>query len=609
VLTPLRLVVDPRSQGHNYFSFGRLAPEVTHAQLVSEVTAFTDRFDRAHPGIVDEQASFRVIAYNEFLVGDRLRTAIWVLFAAVTAVLLIACANVTNLLLGRADGRRRELAVRAALGAGRFRIISHLLTESLLLAFMGGGLGLLFARWWLEGILAFAPEGIPGLERVELSIPVLGFALAVSVVTGILVGLGGSVSVLRQDVASTLKEAGRAQTGAPGRVQARGLLIMMETAFAVVLLIGAALLLVSFHRLRAVEPGFDPEGVYTIEMRIPADRYATTEATWRFESEVLAALRALPGVAAAGSASNLPLVRGLNSGATVVSDGERQHDIIEFRAVSPDFLGIVGVPVLRGRGFTEADRAGAPPVALVNEAFVRRFFADGEPLGAQVSVDGPDRTVVGVLGDTKDMGLRRDPWPTVFAPRAQASDGATRGMNEWFIAAFAIRAQNATALVPALRRAVQQADPEQPILRMRPMREVVESTIANEQFNARLLATFGGLALLLTAIGVYGVVSYSVGRRTHEIGLRMALGARRSRVVGLVVRQVMAVVAIGLTIGLVAAFALSRLLAGILFGVGTTDPATFLAVTLLIAGVALIASYIPARRASRVDPLTALRAD
>ena len=608
VLAPLRLVVDPRSQGHNYFAFGRLAPEVTRDQLASEVAMLEARFVDAYPGVVSERESFSFIGLRDLLVGDFLRTAVWLLFGAVGTILLIACANVTSLLLGRADARRREVAVRTALGAGRARVVGQVMAESLLLTLAGGALGLLFARVGLDAILALAPEGVPGLDQVGLSVPVLGFALAVSVLTGVGVGVAGALSALRSDLGA-LREGGRGQTSSAGRIQVRGLLIMGESAFSVVLLVGAGLLLASFFRLRAVDLGFEPEGLFAMEVRLPTDRYGNTEATWRFESQVLERLRALPGVTAAGSAANLPLVRGPNLGVTVLSPGERQHDVVEFRAVSPDFLDILGTRLVAGRGFDQSDGAASPPVAVVNEAFVRRFFTNEEALGATISIDGPERVVVGVLRDVRDMDLRRDARPTVFAPRSQAGDGATRVMNDVFAAAFAIRVEDARGLEAAFRRAVQDVDPDQPILRMRPMTEVVMASIARERFNVRLFVTFGALAMVLTAIGVYGVVSYSVGLRTHEIGLRMALGARRGGVVGLVVSRGMVMVLIGVAIGLLAASAASRLLAGMLFGVSPGDPAIFAGVACLIATVALVASYVPARRASRVDPMIALRAD
>lgn len=613
VLVPLRLVLRPGDHsgevGHNYFSFGRLAPGVSLDRLGSEVEAFRDRFADAFPDVDLEDGSFQFAPLEDYYVGDALRTTVWLAFGAVALVLLIACANVANLLLARSEARRQELAVRAALGASRGRIAGQLVAESLLLGLLGGALGLLLAKWGLDAILALAPEDTRGVERVGLSLPVLGFAFAVSALTGLGVGLSGGVSVVRRDLAGTLREGGRAHTASRGRLRARGLLTMAEAAISVVLLVGAGLLLTSLLRLRAVDFGFQPEGVYTVELRLPPERYATTASTWLFESQVIERLRALPGVTAAGSASNLPLVRGLNTWAEVLTPGERRGDVIELRGVSPSFPEIVGMRVTDGRGFTDADRAGAPAVAVVNEAFVRRFFANEDPLGATISVDGPDRTVVGVVRDVKDFGPRGNTRPTAYAPRSQLGDGATRLMNWALAPAFVLRTNTSMALAAGIRRTVQEVDPNQPILRMRPLGDIVAASMANDRFFLRLLGTFAGLALALTAVGVYGVVSYAVGQRTHEIGLRMALGAGRRGVVGLVVRQGMLNVAVGLAGGLVAAYGLSDLLADLLFGVTPTDPTTFGAVTLLLAAVAGLACYVPARRASRVDPMIALRGE
>ncbi|HEX7049887.1 MAG TPA: ABC transporter permease [Longimicrobiales bacterium] len=608
VLAPLRLVVDPRDQGHNYRAFGRLEPGISRERLQAEADAFTERFAAMDPGAIDGGQHFETATYRDYLVAGR-DTAVWVLFGAVGLVLLIACVNVANLLLGRVAARRAELAVRAALGAGRGRILGHLLAESVLLGLAGGGAGLVLAAWGLDAVLALAPAGVPGLDRVGLDTRVLGFALAVSLATGIAVGLAGAVRAARPDVADVLREGGRTRAGGARRLHARGLLVAAEAAFSVVLLIGAGLFIVSYFRLSGVELGFEPEGVYTAELALPPERYTTTAATWRFERQVLDRIRGLPGVVAAGSASNLPLERGLNTGARILSPGPRRGDVIEVRAVSPDLLRTLGATVVSGRGFTESDDAGAPPVALVNEAFVRRFLADYDPLGARIAVDRPERVVVGVVRDIKDIDLDASARPTAFIPRAQLSDGMTRAMNNWFMAAFAVRTDNPAAVVAALREAIHEADSQQPILRLRPMTEVVGASIAAERFRARLLTTFAGLALVLTAIGIYGVVAYTARQRTHEIGIRVALGAKHGNVVGLVVRQGMAMVAVGLGIGLVAAFALSRVVASMLYEVSATDPGTFTAVALVLGGVGLLASWIPARRAARVDPMVALRAD
>ncbi|MGH7577546.1 MAG: ABC transporter permease [Longimicrobiales bacterium] len=631
LLVPLRLDVDPRVEAHDYLSFGRLAAGVTADRIEAEAAELTRQFGRAYPGMIEAGSAFRFETYTNYvvdtIVGGTVRSTVWLLFGAVGLLLLIACANVASLLLARAETRRQELAVRAALGAGRGRLIGQLVAEGLMLGLLGGALGSVLAGWGIDVILALSPARVPGLDHhIELSLPVLGFAFATSVLTGVGVGLAGSVHALRADLASTLRDAGRSVAlGHRAGRNARGLIITLETSVSVVLLVGAGLLLASLLRLREVDLGFEPERAYAVELRLPPERYATTDATWRFEREVIERLHALPGITAVASASNLPLVRGLNIHVNVLEAGEPQDDArprtIEYRAVSAAFLGVIGTAIIEGRGFSETDVAGAPPVALVNETFVRRFLAGDDPLGTMLSagyssVDptapalfDAERTVVGVVRDVKDFGPRGSARPTVYAPRSQVGDALTRRMNEVFAPAFVMRAANPTALEAGIRRVVHEVDPDQPILRIRPLTDVVAAAIANDRFFLRLLGTFATLALVLTAVGVYGVVSYAVGQRTHEIGLRMALGAGRRGVLGLVIRQGMASVVVGLAIGLVAAYALSRLLAGLLFEVAATDPTTFAGVALLLATVSVIACYIPARRASRLDPMIALRAE
>lgn len=618
VLAPLGLARSPNEGGNNYAVLGRLAPGATVRQAEEEARALTSRFREEHPGSAREQDGLTLTDVRKFAAGSAAPT-LWILFGAVGFVLLIACTNVVSLLLARTAARRSELAVRTALGARRARLVGQLVAESVLLALAGGALGLALAAAGLRALVALAPEGTAGLHHAELSLAVYGFALVVSLTVGVVVGLASAWRGARpHDLMRTLREEGRSRMAGRASGRLRYVLLGAQAMLSVVLLVGAGLLMASFFRLKGVELGFGTDGLAAMELRLPPERYADTESTWRFEQAVMERLARHPAITAVGSASSLPLVRGLNMPATIEGPGPVPEGIqvVEYRAVSPAYFRTLGATLRQGREFTGEDGVGAPPVAVVNEAFAKHFFG-GDALGGRLTVgkgfgggqEEAQREIVGVIGDIRDIGLDQEARPTVFVPRAQAVDGITAAMNGWFPITVVVRATDFEAAADAMRAAASVVDPLQPVLRIRSIEQVVSTSVAEHRFRVLLLGTFAAVALVLTGIGIYGVVSYAVRQRTHEIGVRMALGARRVAVVRMVVRQGMRSVLLGLGLGLALAYVLARALAGLLYEVSPADPVTFAAVALVLTAVAALACYLPARRAARVDPVVALRSE
>lgn len=615
LLTPLRLVADPRDGGSNYVTVARMAPGVSRAQAEAEMRALSERFRREHPRNAGERGHMTLQDYGRWEMGGLTNLA-WLLFGAAGFFLLIACANVANLLLARVTARQGELAVRAALGAGRGRILRHLLGESLVLALLAAAVGAVLGAAMLRVLTAAAPAEITPLRDLRLNTLVLGFAVALSLAAGLAVGAVGAWRATRRDPADALRGQRRGQTASRAQGRARRVLVGAEAMLAVLLLVGAGLLIGTLYRLARVELGFRPQGVLTAELSVSPERFPNTAVTWSFERRVLEELAGAPGVAAAATASALPLGRPLNIPVEVGEPGAEQRETaVQYRAVSAEYFRALGVSALDGRLLGAEDRAGSAPVAVVNEAFARRFFAGRAAVGAALhagappDLDDPARSIVGVVPDLRDIALQDAPTPTIFVPRLQVGDGLTRAMNGWFPAAVVVRATDADAAAAAIRRAVAAADPQVPLLRLRSLQELMSASVSLQRFIALLLGVFAGLALLLTAVGIYGTVAYAARLRTHEIGVRMALGARAEDVLRLVVAQGMRAVLVGLALGVVASLALTRLLGWLLYGVRPTDPLTFAAVALLLAGVALFASWLPARRAARVDPMVALRTE
>jgi len=583
---------------------GRLKAGVTQAQAQAEMDGIAERQARDYP---QTHGGWRVwlTPLSNQIVGQT-RRPLLILLGAVGFLLLIACANIASLLLARAASRRREIAVRAAIGAGRARIIRQLLTESLLLATLGGGLGLLLGYWGLDLLLSFIPPTVPRLQDISLDTHVLLFTASISILTGALFGLVPAWQASNVNLIEALKDAGRANSAGRG-IRSHNLLVTVEVALAAVLLVGAVLMLQSFQRLLAVDPGFKPDGVATFEMSLPRARYPDGGRRARFVEQALAQLSGLPGVRSVGAISNLPLSGNESMDYIAIEGAEPtprgKEPLAEDRAITPGYFEAMGVNLVSGRDFDATDGAGKPLVSIVNETLAQRFFPEGDAVGKRIKrvlSDQDWRTIVGVVRDVRGFALEAQARPQIYHPHAQASYGAM---------AMVARA-DATAL-PSLRSAIQrefkQLDAELPVANYRMMPELVAKAVARPRFSALLLGLFAAAALMLTVVGLYGVVAYRVNQRTREIGIRMALGARRRNALALVIGQGMRPAIAGALIGMASAFGLMRLLAGQLYEIKPTDPATFGIVALGLLLVSLVACYIPARRATKIDPMVALR--
>jgi putative ABC transport system permease protein len=587
-------------------AIGRLKPGVSLAQAQAEMSSIAQRQAQDHP---DTNAGWlvRLVSLKDQVVG-KTRPLLLVLLGAVAFVLLIACADVANLLLARAAARQKEIAIRAALGAGRRRVIRQLLTESVLLSSLGGALGLLVAYWGVEVLIAASPTNIPRLRDTTLDLWVLGFTAGISLLTGILFGLAPAVQATRTNLSEALKDGGRGSATAVQR-RLHSLLIVSEVALALVLLVGAGLLIRSFSRLMAVDPGFNPQSVLAMDVMLPGAKYRTQESRRNFYQQVLARVETLPGVSAAGGISDVPLsgAEGLYGlaieGQPPVSRGQEPNT--DGRYVTTNYFRAMGVPLLEGRAFTESDVAGRPEVAIINETIARQLFPGEDPIGKRIKLGRADDsneswlTVVGVVGDVKSAALESAPRPQVYRPFMQFS---------WTNLSLVIRTESdPLQLASAVRSEVKAIDPNQPVANVRTMEQAVTESVARRRFIMLLLSLFAAMALVLTVVGLYGVISYSVTQRTHEFGVRMALGAQARDVLRLVVRDGLRLTALGVGIGLAAAFALTRGMASLLFNVSASDPLTFALVTALLVVVAIVSSCIPARRATKVDPIIALR--
>jgi putative ABC transport system permease protein len=600
-------------RGAHYLKvIARLAPGVTVDQASAQMAAIGRVLELRYPD-TNTGVSASAVGLRDALVGD-VRPALLILLGAVGFVLLVACANVANLLLARTAGRRRELAVRSALGAGRDRLVRHVLTESVLLALAGAAAGLLLAVLGLQLLLTLPVEDVPRLERTELDGAVLGFTVAVSMFTGVLFGLLPALKAgSTRDLTGALKAGGSAVAGDRARGCTRGALVVAEMALAVLLLTGAGLLLKSFVELQRVDPGFNPRGVLTFDMALPGARYPEPHQARTFFAELKQRINALPGVESVAGVFGLPLsrfnyvmsVEKVDGGPAYKTPGEEPYT--QVRIVTPEYFHTMEIPLLAGRALAESDRAGTQPVVVVNESAAKLLWPGDDPLGhtfelgTTLGIGGArvGGTVVGVVADIKHDGLSEPSRPAVFAVHSQFPVD--------FMSMTVRTSVPPQSLIAAIREEVRAMDSELPFDQVRTMEQRLSESVAQPRFYMSLLGIFAAAALILAAIGIYGVMSHSVRNRTNEIGVRRAVGADAGDVVAMVLKQAMKLAVGGLVLGLLAAFLLTRVLSGLLFGVSATDPGTFIGVALLLAAVAIAASYIPARRATRVDPMIALR--
>jgi len=595
-----------RSRGqHRFEAYARLKPGVTLARAQDEMSLIASRLSAQYPD-TNKDKGLGLAMLRELVVRDS-RSVLFILLGAVGFVLLIACANVANLLLSRAASRQKEIAIRVAMGAGRARIIQQMLTESVLLALMGGVIGLLLALWGIYAFVTLHPGGLPRLNEVGIDSRVLGFSLLISLLTGVVFGLAPALQASKPDLLMTMKESGgQATTGTGGR-RIRNLLVITEVALALVLLIGAGLLINSFWRLQQVNPGIKPDHLLTLRLTLPQTEYRENQQASNFYQQLLARLSSMPGAESAGAVTVLPLSGGFSCDSFTRDDKPNtpgQEPCAEYRSITPGYFRTMGMALLNGREFTERDSGSAPPVAIINETMARRFFADVNPLGMRITPDTGQRIsreIIGIVRDIKHFGLDKDAGPELYVPYFQ--DAWARTMT----VVLRTSAADPASLSSAVRREIWAIDKNLPVVNIQTMEQLLARSIAEPRFRTLLLGLFAAIALLLAVSGIYGVMSYSVTQRTHEIGIRLALGANTGDVLKLVVGQGMALALIGVAIGLAASFALTRLLKTFLFSVSTTDPLTFAGVALLLTSVALLACWIPARRAAKVDPMVALR--
>ncbi|HEY8256067.1 MAG TPA: ABC transporter permease [Gemmatimonadales bacterium] len=600
---------------HSYDVLARLKPGITLAQAQDDVTGLARALEKEFPESNTGRGAI-VIPLTDDTVGT-VRSALLLLTGAVALVLLIACANVANLFLARAATRQRELAVRAALGAGRWRLVRQVLVEAMTVSVLGGLLGLLLASWAIDLLLALQPRGIPRLAEIGIDPTVLVFTLVVSLVVGIGFGLAPALSLSRQDPAESFRGEGRAASAGRHRTRFRSALAVAQVSLALILLVGAALLIVSVRQLSNVVLGFQPQGAMTFQMSISGAKYADGAAQQRYIDRVIERLDDIPGVERAGAVFFLPLGNGFASGDISVegrpapAPGHEQY--AGYRIVSGDFLGSIGVTLRQGRLLTADDRAGSTLVTVVNEALARKLFPGQNPIGQRLTFGTADsaewRQIVGVIADVRQTGLTDAPTPELYVPTDQLSADSW-GIFMTIPLSFVIRSQVAAGvLVPAIKSAVHEIDPDQPISRLREAGELLQNATARQRFNMSLLTLFGFLALVLATVGVYGVMAYGVTQRTRELGIRLALGARARSVQAMVLRQGLGLTLAGLGLGLAGALALSRLLTTLLYGVSPSDPRVLGAAVLVLAGVSVVACLIPAIRATKVDPIDALRSE
>jgi putative ABC transport system permease protein len=627
---PIVLTRDNSERKHNYLNvIARLNPGVTVRQAQAEANIIAARMRREYSGTTEQSnapptTTAETNEHSGVMLGTKLeplrdeifgdvRSPLLIFFGAVGFVLLIACANVANLQLARAAARQKEIAVRTALGASRGRVARQLITESVLLALVGGALSLLLVFWLIKLLTGLLPAGMPQGTSITIDANVLVYSLTLSLATGLLFGLAPIFQAFSRTPSESLKEGGKTTATGDGGLRLRGFLTVSEIALSMVLLIGAGLLTRTFVGLLNVKPGFETENILTAKVTLPKYSYADSRQQTDFYTRLLEAIATLPGVKAAGAVNDLPLGAGRDSDEFTIErrgarDVSSSTGSCQDRLISPDYFRVMNIPLIKGRTFTKADASSAPPVVIISQSFARRFFPNEDPLGRHITFADPAAapwpTIVGVVGDVRDLALDADPDIEIYAPYQQN----VLPYNPLPYMSLVVRTVgDPSSLTSGVLAEIHELDKNLPLPETEPMTAVYSASISARRFNTLLLSIFAGIATILAAIGIYGVISYLVTRRTHEIGVRLALGAEARNILALIVGRGLLLAIFGVVIGLAGALAVTRVLAKMLFGVTTTDPTTFVGVSALLIGIVLVACYVPARRAMRVDPMIALR--
>jgi putative ABC transport system permease protein len=598
--------INRKRANHQLCVMARLKSGMTRGQAQSEMTALAERLERSYPDS-NQGIGVKVVPLSEQVVGN-VRTALLVLMGAVAVVLLIACANVANLLLARSSARQKEIAIRTALGASRGRVVRQLLTEALLLSITAAVTGTLLSFWGINAMLSLSGTNLPRAYEIGVDLRVLGFTVAIALVTSVIFGLTPALQASKINLSESLKEGARALSSGQRSNHVRNLLVISEVALSLVLLIGAGLMIKSLARLLKVDPGFKPDNTVTMHIALLGSKYPSANQQIAFFQEVTHRIEALPGVQSVGLISSAPLSGGMYAGGFLiegrVATSETDNLVADRRMISPEYFNALGIPLLKGRGFTDRDDQAASGVVIVSESWARRFLPYEDPIDKRIKLGGRDSTrpwlsIVGIAGDVRDTALESEARPCVYIPYPQF---ASSGMTLVVRAAF-----DPKLLISGIRDEVWAIDKDQPVTDVKTMDQYLAASVSPRRFNALLFAIFAGVGLVLAAVGLYGVISYSVSQRTREIGIRMALGASHKSLLRLVVGQGVILTLIGVAIGVIASFFLTKFIATLLFGVSATDPITFIAISVLLIGVSIVASLVPARRAMKVDPMVALR--
>jgi putative ABC transport system permease protein len=620
IVVPLVPDADPLRKERGSISFlnviGRLKEGITRQEAETDLNVIASHLQELYPVTNASKKGARLVPLHEELVGN-FRLAFLVLSAAVGLVLLIACANLANLVLAKASTRYREMAIRLAIGATPGRLVRQLLTENILLALLGGSLGLILTRPAMKAIIALSPASLPRVGEIDIDARVLLFTLLISLSSGVLFGLMPTLNISKLSLTEELKGTGKGASDGSRKNSVRNLLILAEVALSLLLLIGAGLLAKSFLRLQAISPGFAIKNLLVMRLSLPKAQYSKPELVSAFYEQLSARIEYLPDVESVGATSVLPL-SGANTrinfsilGRPPLSPSEKP--VTQYRMTSPDYFRTMNIPILSGRDFTNRDTLHSQPVAIINDSFARRYWPDESPIGAHIKIDDNNHApreveIIGVVGDVRHVGLHADPAPEIYVPFSQIPEEnvslLTNNMN-WVVRTSA----EPLTLAGAVRREIQSVNGNIPASNTRSMEQFLSSSLAPSRFNLFLIGIFAIVALILASTGIYAVISYSVAQRTQELGLRMALGAQQLDVLKLVVGGSLKIVLIGVALGLVGAYILTRVMSNLLFGISVTDPSTFVLMPLLLIIIALVASYIPARRAAKVDPMIALRSE